>query len=121
MRCFAKVKREGQGLVHMPRAEAELQREIPVQSWGRRRRGTEEKESRGRQKIPESYAQGLKFALVGVHACEIRVLTNSRATHWAQNHTLHISTLFNFPSANSFLFFNIIINFMAFVCFNFIK
>lgn len=71
MRCFAKFKLEGQGLVRMPRAAAELQREITVQSRGRCRRGVEKKQSRGRQKIPESHAQGLKFALVGIHACEI--------------------------------------------------
>lgn len=41
VRCFAKVKLEGQSLVHMPTAEAELQREVTVQSQGRCGKGAE--------------------------------------------------------------------------------
>lgn len=85
------------------------------------RRGVEKKQSRGRQKIPESHAQGLKFALVGIHACEIEswqipgLLTGHRTIHFASQ--LYSNSLL----LTHFLFFIIIINFMAFVCFNFIS
>lgn len=72
--------------------------------------------------IAESHAQGLKFALVSVHVCEIKGQDGYRGPFTVhRNHMLSIATLFNFSSANSFLFFFIIVNFLAFVCFKFIS
>lgn len=63
----------------------------------------------------ENHVQGLKPGLASIHACEINGQDRFQgplAAH--RNHTVSITTLFNFFSANTFLFFLIIINFLAF-------